>query len=135
MALVAARTEDIAEKALNYIEVEYEKLPAVFDIEEALSPDAPPIWDQYPNNVLPGEYVGFGPKSLKDIIIGDAAKGLEEADFVVEGTASYAHIPNPLPIEPPGVIAKWDSPSQLTMWSASQSPAMPRFNMIPVMRF
>jgi ribosomal silencing factor RsfS len=36
VALIAAETKEIAEKAINLVEVEYEVLPAVFDIEEAL---------------------------------------------------------------------------------------------------
>ncbi|MFC2068909.1 hypothetical protein ACFLTP_07900 [Chloroflexota bacterium] len=43
VAAVAAVTSDTAEKALDLIEVEYEILPAVFDIEEALKPGAPDI--------------------------------------------------------------------------------------------
>ena len=41
VAGVAAVNEEIAEKALDYIQVEYEPLPAVFDPEEAVLPDAP----------------------------------------------------------------------------------------------
>ena len=41
VALVAATTEEIAEEALDLIEVEYEVLPAVFDIDSALKPGAP----------------------------------------------------------------------------------------------
>ena len=40
VALVAAETEAIAQKALSLIEVEYEPLPAVFDPREALKPGA-----------------------------------------------------------------------------------------------
>ena len=40
-ALVAATTEEIAEEALDLIDVEYEVLPAVFDIDSALKPGAP----------------------------------------------------------------------------------------------
>ncbi|MBA7707119.1 Nicotinate dehydrogenase large molybdopterin subunit [subsurface metagenome] len=48
VAAVAAETEKVAEEALDLIQVEYEKLPAVFGIEEALKPDAPDVrgdWD------------------------------------------------------------------------------------------
>ena len=41
MAGVAAVDEDAALEALSLIRVEYEELPAVFDIEEAMAPDAP----------------------------------------------------------------------------------------------
>jgi CO/xanthine dehydrogenase Mo-binding subunit len=41
VAAVAAESRDIAEEALGLIQVEYEELPAVFDPEQALKPDAP----------------------------------------------------------------------------------------------
>lgn len=41
VALVAATTEQIAEEALKLIDVEYEVLPAVFDIDSALEPEFP----------------------------------------------------------------------------------------------
>ena len=45
VALVAATTEQVAEEALKLIEVEYEVLPAVFDIDSALMPDAPLLYE------------------------------------------------------------------------------------------
>ncbi len=53
MALVAAETAETAAAALDLIEVEYEVLPAVFDAEEALLPDAPQLYEELPGNVLP----------------------------------------------------------------------------------
>ena len=46
VAAVAAKDEDTAEEALDLIEVEYKELPAVFDPEEAMKPDAPKIHDR-----------------------------------------------------------------------------------------
>ncbi|UCD58621.1 MAG: hypothetical protein JSV16_05810, partial [Candidatus Hydrogenedentota bacterium] len=43
VAAVAATSTEIAEEALELIEVEYEELPAVFDIVEAMKPGAPPV--------------------------------------------------------------------------------------------
>ncbi|NIP13526.1 MAG: xanthine dehydrogenase family protein molybdopterin-binding subunit, partial [Pseudomonadales bacterium] len=43
VAAVAAVSEEIAEQAVELIEVEYEELPGLFDPEEALKPDAPLI--------------------------------------------------------------------------------------------
>ena len=55
VAMVAADTLDIAEAALELIEVEYEPLPAVYDVEaSAASPDTP-LYERYPNNTYPGE--------------------------------------------------------------------------------
>lgn len=124
VALVAAETEEIAEEAVRLIKVEYEPLPAVYDAAEAIKPDAPQLYEQFPGNVYPLENLVFGPKSLREIAIGDVEKGFAEADFIVEGTYAYENIPNPLPPEPPGAIASWEGKDTLTVWSASQGPHM-----------
>ena len=135
VALVAAVSEEIAEEALDLIEVEYEELPAVFDPEQALEPDAPRLYEQFPGNLMPVKIPIFGPTTLPELIVGDVEKGFEEADFVCEGVYSYEGLPNPLPIEPPGVIVRWDGPNRLTCWSATQSPSQHRFVMQPKMGF
>lgn len=122
VALIAAETEDIGEAALRLIKVEYESLPAVYDVEEAMQPEAPQLYEQFPGNVAPQGCRVFGPNALQEINIGDVEQGLEEADFVIEGTYAYENIPNPLPPESPGVIAAWEEPESLTVWSASQGP-------------
>jgi len=85
IALVAAESPDIAREALKLIEVEYENLPAVFDPEEAMKPEAPKIHGN--NNVI---------ASWK-LRKGDAAKGFQQADVIVENTyrtprQEHAHI-------------------------------------------
>ena len=52
VALVAATSEEIAKEALRLIDVEYEVLPAVFDMEEALKPGAPQLYDELPGQCL-----------------------------------------------------------------------------------
>ena len=104
VAVVAAETPEIAEQALDLIEVTYNPLPAVFTAREALEPGAPQLYEQYPGNLLPGGYPPFGPKALSDVVRGDVQAGFAEADIVVSGTSSYENMPNPAPLEPPGVI-------------------------------
>lgn len=124
VALVAAESEDIAEEALRLIKVDYEPLPAVYDVEEAMQPEAPQLYEEFSGNVLPQGVRVFGPHALQELTIGDIGKGFEEADFIVEGTYAYENIPNPLPPESPGVIASWEGTDTLTVWSASQGPHM-----------
>ncbi len=135
VALVAAETEETASEALGLIEVKYEKLPAVYDVEEATHPDAPQLYEEFPRNLVPLEVKVFGPKSLKDVVMGDVEKGFAEADVIGEGTYAYENLPNPLPIEPPGVIAEWEGPQKLTVWSATQSASWHRFIMLSKMGF
>ena len=45
---MAAESRDAAEEAINLIDVEYEELPAVFDVIEAMKPGAPVLHDNAP---------------------------------------------------------------------------------------
>jgi len=71
VALVAARTREIAAEALSRIEVDYEPLPVVSDPEAALRPDAPKIH-------------GDDNKLSTTGAQGDIAQGFAEADFIIE---------------------------------------------------
>ena len=124
VALVAADTVETAEAALNLIDVEYEVLPAVFDIDSALKPGAPLVYDEYPGNVIPGGTMIFGPNCLKGLQMGDVEKGFAEADVTAEGTFGYENIPNALPAESVGAVAVWEGPNKVTLWGTSQAPYM-----------
>jgi CO/xanthine dehydrogenase Mo-binding subunit len=124
VALIAAVSQEVALEALELVEVEYEVLPAVYDVDEAIKPGAVQLYDEYPNNILPAGCPFFGPTHLKEIIRGDVERGFQEADVIAEGTYGYENIPNPLPPEPPGVIVKWEDPDRITVISSSQCPSM-----------
>ena len=51
VAFVVAETLTQARNAAELIEVDYEPLPAVIDVEDAVKPGAPAVWDEAPNNV------------------------------------------------------------------------------------
>jgi CO/xanthine dehydrogenase Mo-binding subunit len=80
IALVAAEREDIAERALGLIEIEYEPLPAVFDPFEALKPGAPVIYE--PDNVV----------ARWRIRKGDVDAGFAAADQIVENRYSMPFV-------------------------------------------
>jgi CO/xanthine dehydrogenase Mo-binding subunit len=120
VALIAARTKDIAREAARLIEVEYEVLPPVFDMEAAMKPGAPQLYEELPGNELPLYAPVLGPKSLTEIAMGDVEKGFAEADVIAEGTFGYENIPNPLPPEPPSAVALWQEPNKVTVWVSNQ---------------
>lgn len=72
LAVVAAESEKIAEQALALITVEFEEIPAVFDPEEAMKPDAPKVHEK--GNIV----------QLRKIRKGDVEKAFAEADIVIE---------------------------------------------------
>jgi len=115
VALVAATTEQIAEQALSLIEVEYEVLPAVFDIDSALKPDAPLLYEELESNILPGGTPIYGPNCLKGVVHGNVDQGFAEADVVTEGTFGYENIPNAIPPESVGAIAVFEPPNKATI--------------------
>jgi CO/xanthine dehydrogenase Mo-binding subunit len=130
VAMVAADTLDIAEDALELIEVEYEPLPFVYDVEEAIEPGQAQLYEQFTNNAF-SEPLKYEPTILRSIHMGDVGKGFAEADVVTEGTCGYEIFPNPLPPEPPGAIATWEAPDRLTVYTPSQSIAYHRFLGLP----
>jgi xanthine dehydrogenase molybdenum-binding subunit len=125
----------MAKEALDLIDVTYERLPAVYDVEKAIEPDAPQLYEEFPGNLMPLDVPVFGPQTLSSIALGDVAQGFGASDFIAEGTGSYENIPNPLPLEPPGVIADWTGSNSLTVWSATQSVSWHRFIMLSKMGF
>ncbi len=74
VAAVVAETEAIAARARDLIEVEYEDLPVVFDVEEAMQPGAPILHPDLGSNV-------FGHHKLYN---GDIEAGFRQADVIVE---------------------------------------------------
>jgi CO/xanthine dehydrogenase Mo-binding subunit len=94
VAAVAAEDEDIAQAALDLIEVEYEELPAVFDTLEAIEDGAPLLHPDYPAymGARPLEKVSNAYSSAVNEK-GDIEAGFAEADVVVENayTLSRQH--------------------------------------------
>ena len=108
IAAVAAESEELAEDALRLIAVEYEPLPFVTAIEEALRPDAPAVHE--------GGNIAGEPKHYER---GDPDAGLREADVVVEATyQTRSALHNAL--ESHGCTASWEGDA-LTLWDSTQA--------------
>ncbi len=132
VALVAATSEQIAEEALTLIDVDYEVLPAVFDIDSALKPDAPQLYDEFNGNIVPAGTPIYGPNCLTGVVRGDVDKGFAEAEVVAEGTFGYENIPSALPPESIGAVAFWEPPNRVTIYGTSQAPYMDKVTLFHV---
>ena len=109
MAVVAAETQAQAWDAVRAIEVQYEKLPVVTNVDDALKPGAPAVHEGGNRFAAPNAYSR-----------GDVAKGFAESDIVVEEnyrTSCELHTP----LETYGAAVKWDG-DHLTVWESTQSP-------------
>src|SRR5690242_10401498 len=115
VAAVAATSEEIAEEALDLIEVEYEPLPAAITLEQARSPGAPLIHETENNFVM---------KPVR-VERGDVAKGFAEADLVIEGVYEMGR-PTPAYMEPNVCLTQWDAEGKLTVWLSTQTAFMVR---------
>ena len=124
VAGVAAISEDIAEKALDLIEVEYEVLPGVFDPEYGASPEAPllhPDLEKYEvaNFIFPE--AGTNIANHFRIRQGNVEAAWKDCAEVVERTYRIPHVQH-VPIEPHVAVAKVDEGGKVTLWGSSQSP-------------
>jgi xanthine dehydrogenase YagR molybdenum-binding subunit len=108
VAVVAAETQQQAWDAVRAIQVQYEKLPFVSNMEDALKPGAPAV-QEGGNRDRPSTYSR-----------GDVTKGFAEADVVVEETyktSTELHTT----LEVHGSVAQWDG-DHLTLWDSTQGP-------------
>jgi CO/xanthine dehydrogenase Mo-binding subunit len=119
VAAVAATSKAIADEALALIEVDYEVLPHVIDVDEAMKPDAPLL---FPDMVTRGVTPPPAPSNIakrNEFNLGDVAKGFAEADEIVEMSFKTAAVHQAY-IEPQGCVARFDADGQCELWSASQ---------------
>ena len=120
VAVVIAEDKYTARDAIDLIDVDYEPLPAVIDIEKAMQPDSPLLYEEYGTNVP----VPIHPPTEEiDKVFADtlAAGGvLIKERFVNQRLA-------PSPMETRGVVAEYRKADKtLTVWSSSQIPHLLR---------
>ncbi len=124
VAAVAALSAELAEEALRLIKVEYEVLPAVFEVEEAMKPDAALVHPEHGTNIYHGTGLNPIPRLPKDgwlrLEVGDVEKGFAEADYVVDATCETPMQYNCSPM-PRAVICEWTG-EKLTCWADTQIP-------------
>jgi len=120
---VAADDPDTADEALALVRVEYDELPAVFDAEEAMQPDAPVLhpdlrsyagltWElpDVPN--LQSRYVHER---------GDLAAGFAQADLVIEHTFHTALLHQGY-LEPQACVVAVEGDGSAQVWMSNKTP-------------
>ena len=112
IAIVIAESRYIAEDATDLIVVDYEPLPAIVNLEDALKPDAAVIHDDLGHN-------------LNAHVVqekGNYSAAAAQADLVIKRHFEYDR-GTAAAMENRGIVATWDAKSeQLTMWDTTQAP-------------
>lgn len=125
VAAVAAIDIDTAEKAVELIEVEYEKLPVLQDVEEAIKPDAILIHpDLKTYRTIEGVYFPQPDTNIANhfkLRKGDVEAGFKASDYIVENRFEQPQVLH-IPMETHSVIAKWGAGDKIKIWSSAQSP-------------
>jgi CO/xanthine dehydrogenase Mo-binding subunit len=119
VAAVAATSKSIADEALSLIEVDYEVLPHVIDVDEAMTPDAPLL---FPDMITRGVEPPPAPSNIAKrnvFTLGDVEAGFAAADEIVEMSFKTAPVHQGY-IEPQGCVARFDADGQGEIWSSSQ---------------
>ena len=111
IAAVAAVDLETALHAVSLIKVDYEELPSVFTIEQAMADGAPLLHEEYPRNICAEVHHEFG----------DVEAAFKECDLI--RTTSFVNKRQDAAfIEPQGCIAYYDHFGRLTLYSSTQVP-------------
>ena len=115
LAIVATSVR-AAQEAVDAVKVDYEELPHVLDVEEALQPEAPIVNDEYPNNTF--DY--FDTYDHQKLRFGDVETAFSRAVHVVEGEYQMSPIEQ-APIETCGAIAAPETSDRITVHTSTQA--------------
>jgi carbon-monoxide dehydrogenase large subunit len=124
VAGVAAISEEIAQKATDLIEVEYEVLPGVHDPVYGASPEAPLLHPDLGNYEVPNFIFPVPNTNISNhfkVRKGDVDAAWSQCAAIVEHTFRVPHVQH-VPIEPHVAIAQVDGEGNITLWASSQSP-------------
>lgn len=111
VAAVAAIDRETAAEALGLIRVDYEELPAVFDVDAAIRKNAPVLHEGSPGNISIDRRINYG----------DVERGFAESDYVREDTF-LVHAVQHAYLEPCSSLAQCDPDGRITLWTSTQVP-------------
>ncbi len=135
IAAVAATDPHIAEEACELIDVEYEVLPPVLEVRQAMEFDAPILHENLTTSSLGDE--DDKPTNIASHLQhkkGDIEKGFDEADIVIErefvtGTVHQGYI------EPHNATALYNPDGQLTVWCSTQGAFTVREQLAEILQY
>ncbi len=120
VAAIAAIDKATAEEAAALLDIDYEVLPHVIDVDEAMAPGAPLLFeDMITRGVEPAPTKPSNVAKRLEFAIGDLAKGFGEADIIVEKEFKTAAVHQAY-IEPHACVARVDADGQTEIWTATQ---------------
>lgn len=126
VAAVAATSSKVAEEALNLIEVDYEILPHVINVEDAIRPDAPILHDDLrTQGVDPPPTQPSNIAKVMTLIEGDTVSAMDKADVVVEYEFSSMAVHHGY-IEPNAAVASMNADGIADIWCCTQGQFMVR---------
>ncbi|MEK7484015.1 MAG: molybdopterin cofactor-binding domain-containing protein, partial [Planctomycetota bacterium] len=133
---VAAETLQQAKDALKIIEIEYEELPFVVDLEEAMKSTAPSVFfesEQQKEKLTEGD-VGTGSEknlgrsgNMRNPSLMSSEGGLSEVEQQLSQSAEVVsatfrtQVQTHSSMEPHGAVAQWEDEEHLTVWASTQS--------------
>ncbi len=140
VAAVAATNPHVAEAALDLIEVDYEVLPVVLDLHDALKEDAPLLHDDMTTRFRverfgPGDDTGQRSNIAGHLQhkLGDVEKGFAQADVVIEREYETQTVHQGY-IEPHVATAQWSTDGRLTVWTSTQGAFAVRATTAAILR-
>lgn len=135
VAAVAATSAHIAEEALRAIKVEYEVLPPVLDVQDAMREDAPLLNENRRTKSMAGT-TSDRPSNIASHIRfagGDVNAAFAEADLVIEREFRTKMVHQGY-IEPHNSTASWNADGTLTIWTSTQGSFVVRAQVAEVLR-
>jgi CO/xanthine dehydrogenase Mo-binding subunit len=120
VAAVAAVDKTTADEAAALVDIDYEVLPHVIDVDEAMAPDAPLLFeDMITRGIEPAPKKPSNIAKRLEFSIGDLDQGFAEADYIIEKEFKTAAVHQAY-IEPHACAARIDADGQAEVWTATQ---------------
>lgn len=127
VAAVAATSPHIAEEAIDLIEVDYELLPAVLNVRDAMKEGAPVLHEGLRTMFRTGAFARGDDTGVKGNVAGhvqvqqgDVEEGFRQADVIVEREFNTSMVHQGY-IEPFASTAYWAADDHVTVWTSTQN--------------